>query len=105
MPVPPRFLPGRPIALLRRTAAALVRGGTVTAPERARRHGAVADRERGMPRRLRQDLGQALALSDDAARRSAVDRVVRGIADGTYGTGFRRRAMSATDRSRPDDPV
>ncbi|PWI14438.1 hypothetical protein DI272_09940 [Streptomyces sp. Act143] len=103
--MPPRFLPGRPIALLRRTAAALVRGGAGTASERARRQGAAADREQGMPRRLRQDLDRALALSDDAARRAAVDRVVRGIADGTYGTGFRRGAMGAADHNRPDDPV
>jgi hypothetical protein len=46
-----------------------------------------------------------IPLSDDAARRAAVDRVVRGIVDGTNGTGFRRRAMDAVDRDLPDDPV
>ncbi|MCI3276683.1 hypothetical protein [Streptomyces cylindrosporus] len=77
-----RFLPRRLSALLRRTVA--------------------GDQERDMPRQLLQDLEQALELTDETTRRAAVDRVVRGIADGTYGTGFRRRALNAADRSRPD---
>ncbi|MXM67669.1 hypothetical protein GR925_30595 [Streptomyces sp. HUCO-GS316] len=78
-----RLFPGRPAALLRRRRA--------------------AGQERAMPRRLRQDLERALAEDDDAARRTAVDRVVRGITEGTYGRGFQERAAHAADRSRPDD--
>ncbi|MER6675214.1 hypothetical protein [Streptomyces sp. NPDC000983] len=59
-------------------------GGTPTRRRRGEEH--------LMPRRLRQDLDRALALPDGAARRTAVDRVVRGITAGAYGPGFRRRA-------------
>ncbi|MFJ9118875.1 hypothetical protein ACIRJO_25370 [Streptomyces sp. NPDC102394] len=56
--------------------------------------------ERDAPRRLRDDLDQALSLADDAARRTAVDGVVRGIAEGRYGPGFQRRAEGAPARAR-----
>ncbi|MEV0176139.1 hypothetical protein AB0I00_34130 [Streptomyces sp. NPDC050803] len=46
-----------------------------------------------MPLRLRQDLDRALSSTGDAARRAAVDRVVRGIANGVYGRGFQGRAQ------------
>ncbi|WP_432197132.1 hypothetical protein [Streptomyces sp. bgisy027] len=55
---------------------------------------------RSMPQRLRADLDEALALRDDADRRTAVDRVVRGIAEGTYGATFQRPAASAARRGR-----
>ncbi|MGW4757219.1 hypothetical protein [Streptomyces chartreusis] len=57
-------------------------------------------RARSMPQRLRQDLDQALALRDDADRRAAVDRVVQGIAKGTYGATFQRQSESTTMRGR-----
>ncbi|MFC5219626.1 hypothetical protein [Streptomyces coerulescens] len=57
-----------------------------------------------MPQRLRQDLDQALALRDDAARRAAVDRVVQGITAGTYGPAFQRQTESVAARHRaPSD--
>ncbi|MFD5840946.1 hypothetical protein [Streptomyces chartreusis] len=55
---------------------------------------------RSMPQRLRKDLDQALALTDDADRRAAVDRVVQGITKGTYGPTFQRQAESAAMRDR-----
>ncbi|MFG1664092.1 hypothetical protein [Streptomyces sp. Y7] len=61
-----------------------------------------AAKERSMPRRLRQDLDQALALTDDTERRAAVDRVVQGITEGTYGSTFQRRAKSAATRNAAD---
>ncbi|MFF6979263.1 hypothetical protein ACFZAV_16305 [Streptomyces sp. NPDC008343] len=57
-----------------------------------------AAKARSMPQRLRQDLQQALALRDDADRRTAVDRVVQGITKGTYGTTFQRQADNAARR-------
>lgn len=62
-----------------------------------------ARRERGMPQRLRQDLDEALALTDDAARRVAVDRVVQGLTDGTYGRAFQRHTEAAARGCRPSD--
>ncbi|MCL6667904.1 hypothetical protein [Streptomyces panaciradicis] len=56
--------------------------------------------ERDAPRRLRDDLDQALSLADDAARRTAVDGVVQGIAEGRYGPGFQRRAEGTPARAR-----
>lgn len=64
-----------------------------------RRRGAAAE-ARSMPQRLRQDLDQALALTDAADRRAAVDRVVQGITNGTYGAAFQRQADSAAMRGR-----
>ncbi|MEU8756683.1 hypothetical protein AB0C88_40020 [Streptomyces chartreusis] len=55
---------------------------------------------RSMPQRLRKDLDQALALTDDADRRAAVDRVVQEITKGTYGPAFQRQAESAAMRDR-----
>ncbi|MGW4873831.1 hypothetical protein [Streptomyces chartreusis] len=57
-------------------------------------------RARSMPQRLRQDLDHALALKDDGDRRAAVDRVVQGIAKGTYGATFQRHSESAAIRGR-----
>ncbi|MFJ9724849.1 hypothetical protein ACIRP3_19075 [Streptomyces sp. NPDC101209] len=56
--------------------------------------------ERDVPRRLRDDIDQALSLADGAARRAAVDGVVRGITEGRYGSGFQRRAEGAQARTR-----
>ncbi|MEU9394512.1 hypothetical protein AB0D86_31525 [Streptomyces sp. NPDC048324] len=56
--------------------------------------------ERDAPRRLRDDLDRALSLADDAARRAAVDGVVRGITEGRYGRGFQRQAERAPSRTR-----
>ncbi|MFC8244703.1 hypothetical protein [Streptomyces chartreusis] len=64
-----------------------------------RRRGAVAE-ARSMPQRLRQDLDHALALTDEADRRAAVDRVVRGITKGTYGAAFQRQAEGEAMRGR-----
>jgi hypothetical protein len=56
-----------------------------------------ADAERDAPRRLRNDLDRALSLTDETARRTAVDQVVQGIAEGRYGRTFQRQAEQRPD--------
>lgn len=60
-----------------------------------------ADAERDAPRRLRNDLDRALSLTDETARRTAVDQVVQGMAEGRYGRTFqgqaRRQAQQQSD--------
>ncbi|TQJ85475.1 hypothetical protein FBY22_4254 [Streptomyces sp. SLBN-31] len=65
------------------------------------RRRSVSGLERDAPRRLRHDLDVALSLTDEAARRAAVDRVVQGIAEGRYGRTFQRQAQRQAQR-RPD---
>ncbi|WP_416956054.1 hypothetical protein [Streptomyces sp. Agncl-13] len=62
-----------------------------------------ADRERDLPQRLRQDLDRALALTDDASRRTAVEQVVQETIAGTYGRTFQQWAENVARRSHPDD--
>lgn len=67
--------------------------------ERIRRR-AVSEHESTMPKRLRDDLRQALEVPDPAARRTAVDRIVQDINGGAYGRTFQRRTVD-TPRSIP----
>ncbi|MGW2239896.1 hypothetical protein [Streptomyces sp. NPDC001759] len=61
------------------------------------RRRSVSGLERDAPRRLRHDLDRALSLTDETARRAAVDRVIQGIAEGRYGRTFQRRAQQRPD--------
>ncbi|GGX69187.1 hypothetical protein GCM10010515_40930 [Streptomyces fructofermentans] len=97
---PPRCLPnalGRDLRAWRaadgpeRSAvAARIRTGMLdgTYGGRVRRR-ALIRHERSAPRALADDLRRALDLPGEEARRSAVDRVVRGIDHGTYGVALR----------------
>lgn len=65
--------------------------------QRIRRRAAL-DHERRMPRQLHEDLQHALRIPHAQAQRAAVDKIVRGIADGTYGQNFRRWTQADAPR-------
>jgi hypothetical protein len=61
-----------------------------------------ADRERDMPRQLRQDLDRALTLADDTARRTAVEQIVQDTTAGTHGRACQQWAENTARRATTD---